>query len=111
MHEAAEFLRAEFDMVRQPMAVVHQYQMVAAGLRPAHDFAGGNEFVVPAVDDAGGNRSGFVKDKKFVSGGSLGTSASSVNGPTVKDMKCFQCQGIGHMARECTKAYVPRGRK
>ena len=60
---------------------------------------------------AGGNRSGFVKDKKFVGGGSLGTFANGANGDKAKDVKCFQCQGYGHMARECTKAYVPRGRK
>ena len=28
-----------------------------------------------------------------------------------KDVKCYNCQGFGHIARDCSKAHVPRGRK
>ena len=28
-----------------------------------------------------------------------------------KDVRCYNCQGFGHMARDCTKAHVPKGRK
>ena len=28
-----------------------------------------------------------------------------------KDVRCYNCQGFGHMARDCTKAHVPKARK
>ena len=28
-----------------------------------------------------------------------------------KDVRCYNCQGFGHMARDCSKPHVPKGRK
>ena len=54
---------------------------------------------------AGGNPSSFVKNRKFDGGG------SARDGDKSKDLKCYNCQGFGHMARVCSKPYVPKGRK
>ena len=48
------------------------------------------------------------KDKKFEG------KRSNLEGDKFKskdDVKCYNCQGFGHMARDCSKPHVPKGRK
>ena len=56
------------------------------------------------------NRGGWsssYKDKKFDGGG----AARGSDKAEVKDVRCYNCQGFGHMARDCSKPHVPKGRK
>ena len=54
-----------------------------------------------------GGWSTFPKDKKFDGGGAAGDGDKA----KAKDVKCYNCQGFGHMARDCSKPHVPKGRK
>jgi len=51
--------------------------------------------------------SGSYKDKKFNGGGAARDSDKA----KAKDVRCYNCQGFGHMARDCSKPHVPKGRK
>ena len=56
---------------------------------------------------ARGGWSAFYKDKKFD-----GDRAARDNDKSKsKDVRCYNCQGFGHMARDCSKPHVPKGRK
>ena len=50
----------------------------------------------------GGGRQGF-KSRQFV-----GSAKDSADKSKAKDVRCYNCQGFGHIARDCTKAYVPK---
>ena len=50
---------------------------------------------------------GSYKDKKFDEGGAVRGSDKA----EVKDVRCYNCQGFGHMARDCSKPHVSKGRK
>ena len=53
----------------------------------------------------GSGRQGY-KGKQFDGAAKDGSDKSKS-----KDVRCYNCQGFGHMARDCTKAHVPKGRK
>ena len=53
----------------------------------------------------GGGRQGF-KGRQFSGAAKDGADKSKSS-----DVRCFNCQGFGHMARDCTKAHVPKPRK
>ena len=53
----------------------------------------------------GGGRQGF-KSRQFTGADKDGSDKSKSS-----DVRCFNCQGFGHMARDCTKAHVPKARK
>ena len=53
----------------------------------------------------GSGRQGF-KGRQF-----NGAAKDSFDKSKSKDVRCFNCQGFGHMARDCTKAHVPKARK
>ena len=53
-----------------------------------------------------GGWSSFYKDKKFDGG-----AARDGDKAKAKDVRCYNCQGFGHMARDCSKPHVPKGRK
>ena len=57
--------------------------------------------------EARGSWGSFYKDKKF--GGDR--VARDGDKSKSKDVKCFNCQGFGHMARDCSKPYSGKGRK
>ena len=58
--------------------------------------------------EARGGCGGFYKDKKFDGGG----AARGADKSKSKDVRCYNCQGFGHMARDCSKPHVPKdGRK
>ena len=54
-----------------------------------------------------GGWSSSYKDKKFDGGGAVRDSDKA----KTKDVRCYNCQGFGHMARDCSKPHVPKGRK
>ena len=57
--------------------------------------------------EARGGWSSFYKDRKFD-----GDRAARDNDKSKsKDVRCYNCQGFGHMARDCSKPHVPKGRK
>ena len=49
---------------------------------------------------------GSYKDRRF-DGAVRGSDKSDV----FKDVKCYNCQGFGHVVRDCFKPHVPKGRK
>ena len=53
----------------------------------------------------GGGRQGY-KGKQFDGSSKEGSDKSKS-----KDVKCYNCQGFGHIARDCSKPHVARGRK
>ena len=53
----------------------------------------------------GSGRQGF-KARQFG-----GVAKDSSDKSKAKDVRCYNCQGFGHIARDCTKAHVPKARK
>ena len=54
-----------------------------------------------------GGWSSFYKDKKFDGGGAVRDSDKAKS----EEVRCYNCQGFGHMARDCSKPHVSKGRK